>query len=55
MTKYLGVLMIVIGTIMLVISYISQELVDMNIYQFGAMALIILGVVLHIVFLKKAK
>lgn len=55
MLKYLGVLLIVIGTIMLVVSYISGFLVDMNIYQFAAMALIILGVVAHIILIKKCK
>lgn len=55
MTKYLGVAMIVLGTIMLVISYISQSLVDMNWYQLLSMVAIIAGVALHIYFLKKSE
>lgn len=54
MTKYLGVALIVIGTIMLVISYISQTLVDMNWYQLLAMVAIIAGVAVHIIALKKS-
>lgn len=54
MTKYLGVALIVLGTIMLVISYLSQTLVDMNFYQLIAIVAVIAGVVLHIYFLKKA-
>ena len=54
MTKYLGVALIVIGTIMLVISYLSQTLVDMNWYQLLAIVAIIAGVAVHIITLKKA-
>lgn len=55
MTKYLGVAMIVLGTIMLVVSYISGTLVNSNPYQWGAMAVIIAGVVLHIIMSKRAE
>ncbi|MBQ0048860.1 MAG: hypothetical protein KBT12_01270 [Bacteroidales bacterium] len=54
MTKYLGVALVVLGTIMLVISYLSQTLVDMNFYQLAAIVAILVGVVLHIYFLRKA-
>ncbi len=53
MTKYLGVALIVIGTIMLVISYLSQTLVDMNWYQLLAIVAIIAGVAVHIINLRK--
>lgn len=53
MTKYLGVAMIVLGTIMLVISYLTKTLVDWNPYQLLSMIVIIAGVALHIYFLKK--
>lgn len=54
MGKYLGALLVIIGTIMLVVSYISGTLIDMNLYQWGAIAVIVLGVVLHITLTKKA-
>lgn len=54
MTKYLGVLLIVVGTIMLVISYVSQTMIDWNWYQLLSIVIIILGVAMHIVFLKKS-
>ena len=54
MKQYLGALLIILGTIMLVISYLSGVLVDLNWYQGIATALIILGVALHIYLLKKA-
>ncbi len=53
MTKYLGVLLIVVGTIMLVVSYLSQTLIDWNWYQLLSLVIIILGVGLHIFMLKK--
>ena len=54
MKQYLGALLIILGTIMLVISYLSGVLVDLNWDQGIATALIILGVALHIYLLKKA-
>ena len=54
MKQYLGALLIILGTIMLVVSYLSGVLVDLNWYQGIATALIILGVALHIYMMKKA-
>lgn len=53
MTKYLGIALIVLGTIMLVVSYLTQTLVNMNLYQIAAIAAIIGGVALHIYNLRK--
>lgn len=54
MVKYSGALLIVLGTILLVASYISETLVDMNWYQFLAMAIIVIGVGLHIYLVRKS-
>lgn len=54
MKQYLGALLIILGTILLVVSYISGVLTDLNWYQGLAMGLIILGVALHIYMMKKA-
>ena len=54
MKQYLGALLIILGTIMLVVSYLTGVLIDLNWYQGIAMALIILGVALHIYMMKKA-
>ncbi len=47
MKKYLGILLIVLGALMLVISYFV-DLVDNNGYQVGAFFLIIVGLIAHI-------
>ncbi len=54
MIKYTGILLIVIGAIVLLISY-SMELVDYNAVQFCGLGLIILGLVAHILLLKYIK
>lgn len=55
MTKYLGVLLIVLGTIMLVVSYLSETMVDWNWFQFTSLGIILCGVVVHTILLKKSK
>lgn len=54
MNKYFGVCLIVVGTIMLVGSYLTQTLVNMNWFQFLAIVALIAGVALHIVALRKS-
>lgn len=60
MKKYLGIILVVLGALMLVISYFVDrlrwaDLVDHNIYQVLALFLIIGGIVAHIVINKKMK
>ena len=54
MVKYLGVFAIVLGAIILFLSY-CLELVDYNIVQFSALALILIGLVAHIFLTKRSK
>ena len=54
MEKYIGILMIIVGAIVLVISYLMQW-VDNNIIQFSALALMILGLIAHIVITRRIK
>lgn len=54
MKKYLGILLIVIGAIVLLISYLT-ELVDYNPVQFTGLGLIIAGLIAHIVITKRTK
>jgi len=54
MKNYLGILLMVIGTIVLFISY-CLEWVDFNPVQFSALALIIAGVIAHIFITKNSK
>lgn len=51
MKQYLGILIIVLGALMLIISYYA-DMVDLNIYNVGALFLIIAGIVAHIVITK---
>ena len=53
MKKYLGIILIVLGALLLVISYLTKELVDYNWYQLVCLLLIIGGIVAHIVISKK--
>lgn len=53
MKKYLGILLIVLGALMLIISYFF-DLVDYNWYNVGALLLIIIGLIAHIQVTKKA-
>lgn len=55
MAKFYGIALIVVGVIMLVVSYLSSILVDYNWYQMIALLFIIGGVVAHIITLRKQK
>ncbi len=54
MKKYLGILLIVLGALVLLISYFAQ-LVDYNPVQFTGLGLIIAGLIAHIVLTKRTK
>ena len=54
MTKYLGILLIVIGAIVLLVSYF-MELVDINAVQFTGLGFIIAGLIAHILLQKYIK
>ncbi len=54
MIKYLGILFIVVGAIVLLISYL-REWVDYNAVQFTGLGLIIVGLVVHILLQKYLK
>ncbi len=51
MKKYLGIILIVLGALLLILSYFA-DLVDFNFYNVGALFLIILGIITHIVVTK---
>lgn len=53
MKKYLGIAAIVLGAILLVISYLTDSLVDYNSFQILALALIIVGIIVHIIITKR--
>lgn len=53
MRKYLGIILIVLGAVLLVVSYLSKELVDYNWYQVLCLLLIIGGIITHIIVTKK--
>ncbi len=52
MSKYLGVLLIVLGAIVLLVSYFL-EYVDYNAVQFSGLGLIIIGLIVHIAIRKR--
>ena len=54
MKKYLGILLIVLGALLLIVSYFA-DFVDYNWYNVGALLLIIVGLIVHIQVSKKAK
>ena len=54
MKKYIGILLIVLGALVLLISYFA-ELVDYNPVQFTGLALIIAGLIAHIYITKNTK
>ena len=54
MKKYLGILLIVIGAIVLLISYLT-ELVDYNPVQFSGLGLIIAGLIAHIIITRRTR
>lgn len=49
----LGILLIVLGALMLILSYFV-DLVDYNFYNIGALFIIIAGIVTHIVVTKRS-
>ena len=53
MKKYLGILLIVLGALLLIVSYFA-DFVDYNWYNVGALLLIIVGLIVHILVSKKA-
>ena len=53
MKKYLGILLIVLGALLLIVSYFA-DFVDYNWYNVGALLLIIVGWIVHIQVSKKA-
>lgn len=53
MKKYSGICLIVLGALLLVISYLT-ELVDYNWYNFLSFFVIIAGIVTHIMMTKKS-
>ena len=52
MKQYLGILIIVFGALLLIVSYFV-DLVDINIYNAGALLIIIIGIVAHILITKR--
>ena len=53
MKKYLGILLIVLGALLFIVSYFA-DFVDYNWYNVGALLLIIVGLIVHIQVSKKA-
>lgn len=53
MKQNLGIILIVIGALLLLISYFT-DLVDYNFYNIGALLIIIAGIVTHIVITKRS-
>ncbi len=53
MKKYSGIILIVLGALLLVVSYLTKELVDYNWYQVLCLLLIIGGIITHIVVTKR--
>ena len=53
MKQNLGIILIVIGSLLLIISYFT-DLVDYNFYNIGALLVIIAGIITHIVITKRS-
>ncbi len=58
MKKYTGIILIVLGALILILSYTLDRfagisLVDYNFVQLGALILVIVGIVTHIILTKK--
>ncbi len=53
MKQNLGIILIVLGALMLIISYFA-DFVDYNFYNIGALLIIIVGIVTHIVMTKRS-
>ena len=53
MKQNIGIILIVLGTLLLIVSYFA-DLVDYNFYNIGALVLIIAGIVAHIYVTKRS-
>jgi len=53
MNKYLGIILIVLGALMLIFSYVLS-LEDYNFYNIGALLIIICGIIAHIYVTKRS-
>ena len=53
MKQNLGIILIVLGALLLIISYFA-DLMDYNFYNIGALVIIIAGIVMHIVITKRS-
>ena len=53
MKKYIGIAAIVLGALLLVVSYLTDNWVDYNSVQILALLLIIAGIVGHIIITKR--
>lgn len=53
MKQNLGIILIVLGALLLIVSYFA-DLMDYNFYNMGALLLIIVGIVAHIVITKRS-
>ena len=53
MKNYIGIAAIVLGALLLVISYFTGTLVDFNWFNYMALALIVAGIVAHIIVTKR--
>jgi len=53
MKQNLGIILIILGALLLIVSYFA-ELVDYNWYQMCALCLIIAGIIAHIVITKRS-
>lgn len=54
MLKYLGIPVILLGSVLLVLSYF-MDWTDNNLLQFGCLGLIIVGLIIHIAIQKVTK
>jgi len=53
MKKFSGIILVVLGALLLVLSYFA-DLVDYNWYNVGALLIIIIGIIVHIIVTKKS-
>ncbi len=53
MKNYIGIVLIVLGALLLVVSYFSGTLVDYNWVNILALLLVIVGIVAHIIVTKR--
>lgn len=53
MKKFSGIIMVVLGALLLVLSYFA-DFVDYNWYNVGALLIIIIGIIVHITVTKKS-